>query len=82
MPGNPGSAAQVDPPVLASSSVALGVGLAVALAASLMGCATPGTLKAGSCGEQCSTLSCPPGTHCTLTSNCTPFCQQDTLAPR
>jgi hypothetical protein len=80
MPGNARSAAEVDPPVQISWSVGLGVALVLAL---LAACAAPAALKGGSsCGDQCSTLSCPPGTHCMLTGNCTPYCQQDTLAPR
>ncbi|HLK91921.1 MAG TPA: hypothetical protein VKZ18_18660 [Polyangia bacterium] len=55
------------------------------LAALSAGCAGPAALTApptSACGDQCSAMSCPAGTHCTLTSNCAAVCQQDQLAPR
>jgi hypothetical protein len=80
MPGNAGSAAEVDPPVPVSSSVVVGLVLAVAL---LAGCAGSGGIRPpGPCGDQCATMTCPGGTHCQVTSSCVPVCLQDPLSPR
>jgi hypothetical protein len=35
-----------------------------------------------SCGDQCATMSCPPGSTCTLSSSCTPRCEQQPLPNR
>jgi hypothetical protein len=62
-----------------------GVTLLAALLLLAAGCAgkIPGTSgSSAACGNQCASTSCPEGTHCTLTGNCTPLCQIDPLSPR
>jgi hypothetical protein len=34
------------------------------------------------CGDQCVTMTCPPGSNCTLTANCTPRCDPQPLPVR
>jgi hypothetical protein len=49
------------------------------------GCASnpiPRPVSAASCGDQCASMNCPPGTHCTFTTSCTPRCEADPLPMR
>ena len=57
-----------------------------ALFAGAAGCKIPGLppSSASSCGggtDRCAALNCPPGMHCTLTSNCAALCEQEQLSP-
>src|SRR6266540_1620498 len=45
-----------------------------AAAASLSKPITAPFRLARNCGDQCLTTTCPPGSTCTLTANCTPRC--------
>jgi len=42
----------------------------------------PPTTTPGSCRDQCETLNCPGGTHCTLSRNCAATCEPDPLSPK
>jgi len=59
--------------------------LAVACSLGGAACSGPGlpaVFAPSSCaagGDRCAALSCPMGTHCALTSNCTAFCEQEQL---
>ncbi len=46
---------------------------AVAVAAACGG-KFPKPASPTNCGDQCLTTTCPPGSTCTLTANCTPRC--------
>jgi len=40
----------------------------------------PSSCGAGAGPDRCAALNCPPGTHCSLTSSCTAFCEQEQLS--
>jgi hypothetical protein len=47
--------------------------------------ALPPALRASSCGggpDRCAAMNCPAGMHCSLTSSCTPICEQEQLGNR
>jgi hypothetical protein len=50
------------------------------LAAILPAQVQPGFAPSG--GDHCASTRCPPGTHCTFTSSCTPRCEVDPLPMR
>jgi hypothetical protein len=60
----------------------------VGVAAGLLGTAAcdqalPPALRPSACGggpDRCGAMNCPAGMRCTLTSSCTPICEQEQLS--
>lgn len=40
----------------------------------------PSACGTGAGPDRCAALNCPPGTHCSLTGNCTAYCEQEQLS--
>jgi hypothetical protein len=64
-----------------------GLALVLALVAAVLGysgCSgkLPPLAPASTCGDQCASVNCPPGSYCTLDGRCTPHCQPETLPPK
>jgi len=60
--------------------------LLLILAAALVGGAAcsqlPAAMTPSSCGggpDRCGAMNCPAGMRCTLTSSCTPICEQEQI---
>jgi hypothetical protein len=53
----------------------------VAIAAGVSACGNklPGPASPSDCGDRCAAMTCPAGSTCTLTGNCTPRCEPQAL---
>ena len=57
--------------------------VAAALGDQACGQGLPAAMTPSSCGggsDRCGAINCPAGMHCTLTSSCTPICEQEQLS--